>query len=106
MKFDAPPNFRQCRGTMNGNRVFVLACSGLGVMAFSQLLIAGMALAVRFEEGQKVRVVEREVEKLVPIRISVPVAGTEDTNLAVAPKPELPPVPPPEKNTRMRIMYR
>lgn len=60
---------------MKGNRLFVIACCGLGLMAFSQLLIAGMALAVRFEGGRQVRIVEKEVEKLVPIRISVPVAG-------------------------------
>lgn len=77
--------------------MFVLACTGLGLMAFSQLLIAGMALAVRFEEGQKVRIVEREVEKLVPIRISVPVAGDPVKQEPVRKKPELPPVPEPER---------
>jgi tetratricopeptide (TPR) repeat protein len=82
---------------MNGNRVFVLACSGLGLMAFSQLLVAGMALAVRFEEGQQVRIVEREVEKLVPIRISVPVAPphTEVQPPAVTAKVEQPATPKP-----------
>lgn len=56
---------------MNRNHVFVLACGGLGLIAFSQLLVAGMALAVRFEEGQQVRIVEREVEveKIVPVRL-------------------------------------
>lgn len=63
----------------------------LGAVAFSQLLFAGMALAVRIEEGREVRIVEREVEKLVPIRISVPVAG-EERPVARKP-PELPPVP-------------
>jgi hypothetical protein len=62
---------------MKGNRLFVGACCGLGLLAFSQLLVAGMALAVRIEEGREVRVVEKEVEKLVPIRITVPVAGDE-----------------------------
>lgn len=79
---------------MKGKRLFVTACCGLGLMAFSQLLIAGMALAVRIEEGRQVRIVEKEVEKLVPIRISVPVAGGEPTPRAeVRPAPELPPVP-------------
>jgi hypothetical protein len=64
---------------MKGNRLFTLACCGLGLMAFSQLLIAGMALAVRVEEGRVVRIVEKEVEKLVPIRISVPVAAARHT---------------------------
>lgn len=81
---------------MNGNRVFVIACSGLGLMGFSQLLIAGMALAVRFEEGKQIRIVEREVEKIVPIRISAP--PTDDAvPLTVRPKPELPPLPQPQE---------
>ncbi len=96
MKFDVAGNNRQCGGTMKGNRVFVIACSGLGLVAFSQLLIAGMALAVRFEEGKQVRIVEKEVEKIVPIRISVPVAG-DPVPLTVRPQPELPPVPQPHE---------
>lgn len=59
---------------MNGSRVFAISCAGLGLMALSQLLVAGMALAVRFEQGREVRIVEKEVEKIVPIRITVPVA--------------------------------
>jgi tetratricopeptide (TPR) repeat protein len=79
---------------MKGNRLFVIACCGLGLMAFSQLLIAGMALAVRFDEGRQVRIVEKEVEKLVPIRISVPVAGDDPAPRAeVRVAPELPPEP-------------
>ncbi len=83
---------------MKGNRVFVLACCGLGLMAFSQLMVAGMALAVRFEKTQQVRVIEREVEKLVPIRISVPVArDSAPAKPRERVKPELPPVPEPEQ---------
>ncbi|QTN33675.1 hypothetical protein HZ994_15600 [Akkermansiaceae bacterium] len=98
MKFDGAGDFLHHAGTMKGKRLFVIACCGLGLMAFSQLLIAGMALAVRIEKGREIRIVERQVEKLVPIRISVPVAGGE----AIAPKaevtlvPELPPVPEPQ----------
>ncbi len=80
---------------MSGNRLFVGACCVLGLVAFSQLLIAGMALAVRIEEGREVRIVEKEVEKLVPIRISVPVAPREKTKERKP--PELPPVPEPEE---------
>ncbi len=94
MKFDAASYFQQDTGKMKGNRLFVGACCGLGLMAFSQLLIAGMALAVRFEEGKEVRVVEREVEKLVPIRISVPTAPQEKP--VERKLPELPPVPQPQ----------
>ncbi len=96
MKFDAGGDFLQPDGTMKGNRLFVIACCGLGLMAFSQLLIAGMALAVRVEEGREVRIVEREVEKLVPIRISVPVAGNPAEETAKRVVPELPPVPAPQ----------
>lgn len=84
-------------GTMKGTRLFTLACCGLGLMAFSQLLIAGMALAVRVEEGRVVKIVEKEVEKLVPIRISVPVAGDPPAKPMVRPEPQLPPVPEPEQ---------
>jgi hypothetical protein len=78
---------------MKGNRLFTLACCGLGLMAFSQLLIAGMALAVRVEEGRQVKIIEKEVEKLVPIRISVPVEAAAPAKAAVRAAPELPPVP-------------
>ncbi len=80
---------------MKGNRLFTLACCGLGLMAFSQLLIAGMAMAVRIEEGRQVKIVEREVERFVPIRISVPVAGDPPPLARV--EPVLPPVPEPEQ---------
>ena len=66
-------------------------------MAFSQLLIAGLALAVRVEEGRVVKIVEKEVEKLVPIRISVPVAGDPPARPAPRPEPELPPMPEPDQ---------
>lgn len=82
---------------MKGNRLFTITCCGLGLMAFSQLLIAGMALAVRVEEGRQVRIVEKEVEKLVPIRISVPVAGDAPAKPMERVEPELPPVPEPEQ---------
>jgi hypothetical protein len=82
---------------MKGNRLFTLACCGLGLMAFSQLLIAGMALAVRVEEARVVKIVEKEVEKLVPIRISVPVAGDPPAKPMARVEPELPPVPEPEQ---------
>ncbi len=95
MKFDGGADISQCGGTMNGNRLFVGACCGLGLIAFSQLLIAGMALAVRIEEGREVRYVDREVEKYVPIRISVPVAG-EVAAVPERKQPELPPVAEPE----------
>lgn len=54
-----------------GNKlpVFPVACWALGLMAFSQLLVAGMALATRYEESGKVRVVEKEVLRSVIVRV-------------------------------------
>ena len=68
--------------------VFPLACWALGLMAFIQLLIAGMALATRFEENRVVRVVEKEVVK--PMIIRVPARG-EPKEDAVVSRPPLPP---------------
>ncbi|MGJ8642881.1 MAG: hypothetical protein ACSHX9_05695 [Luteolibacter sp.] len=96
MKFDGAGDFLQPDGTMKGQRLFVCACCGLGLIAFSQLLVAGMALAVRMEESRKVRIVEKEVEKIVPIRINVPVEGDELVRPIVRENPVLPPVPEPE----------
>jgi tetratricopeptide (TPR) repeat protein len=59
---------------MKPNRVFALACCTLGLIAFSQLLIAGMALAARLEDSQKTRVVERKVE--IPVPYTVPATPT------------------------------
>ena len=49
--------------------VFAISCWTMGLMAFSQLLIAGMALATRFEESQVVKEVIKEVPKTVVVRI-------------------------------------
>lgn len=71
--------------------VFSLSCWALGLMAFSQLLVAGMALATRFDESREVRTVIKEVPKWVVVR--VPAAGTEqDPGAAVVSRP---PVAPP-----------
>lgn len=96
MKFDGTGDFLQSDGTMNGKRLFVCACCGLGLMAFSQLLVAGMALAVRMEESREVRIVEKKVEKIVPIRINVPVEGDVPERPVVREDPVLPPVPKPD----------
>lgn len=69
---------------MKPNRIFAIACCALGLIAFSQLLIAGMALAARLENSQKIRIVEREVEKLVPYPVQA-----EPTLLGTVPNPNL-----------------
>jgi hypothetical protein len=61
-------------------------------MAFSQLLVAGLALATRFEESREVRTVIKEVPKTVVVR--VPVAGG-DAKSAEAAVVSRPPSPPP-----------
>jgi hypothetical protein len=69
--------------------VFAVACWFLGLMAFSQLLVAGMALATRFEESRVVRVVEKEVPK--PVIMRVPTPANEPSVVSrppVQPKPQ------------------
>ncbi len=88
--------------------VFPLACWALGLIAFCQLIVAGLALAVRFEDSREVRIVEKEVPKLVAVRIPAPAPETTAPDAAVVarppvlePAPErsvaslLPPPPPP-----------
>ncbi|MES2924041.1 MAG: hypothetical protein V4819_20985 [Verrucomicrobiota bacterium] len=71
--------------------VFTISCWVLALMAFTQLLVAGMALATRFDESREVRTVIKEVSKVVVVR--VPAAGAEpDKGSAVVSRP---PVPPP-----------
>jgi hypothetical protein len=78
---------------------FAAACWFLGMMAFAQLLIAGMALATRLEESREVRVVEKEVLRPVAVRVPVPMpAESADPGVVSRPpatmKPEIPAVAP------------
>ena len=79
------------------DRLFVGACSALALLAFSQILIAAIALAIRIENGKQIRIVERQVEKLIPIRIAGPAPPPQ---FATPPRaePTLPPVPEPQLN--------
>ena len=52
-------------------------------MAIAQLLVAGMALATRFEESQKVKIVEKTVAK--PVIVRVPDATLAKRPVAVVP---------------------
>ena len=71
--------------------VFNLTCWAFALMAFIQVLIAGMALATRYDESREVRTVTKEVTKLVVVR--VPAANAEgDPQLDVVTRP---PVQPP-----------
>jgi hypothetical protein len=60
-------------------------------MAFVQLLVAGMALATRFEESREVRIIEKEVPKPVVVRVPGPAPAGEPS---VVSRPPLPPAPP------------
>ena len=81
--------------------VFAVACWLLGMMAFAQLLVAGMALATRFEKSREVRVVEKEVLRPVVVRVpsgEIPASmGEAVVSKPPAPTPpatpEVPPTP-------------
>jgi len=77
---------------MAGHSAFAVALCLLGLMALTQLVVAGVALASRFKEGRAVQVVEREVIR--EVRVEVPVAataavpqGASQTNVVHAPVP-------------------
>ncbi len=94
----APGGHRPAMGAGNSRRpasrlsAFGVTCWFLGMMAFAQLLIAGMALAARFEASREVRIIEREVAKPVVVRVPVeaPAAKPADPPAVVS----RPPVPP------------
>lgn len=74
--------------------VFVVTCWFLGVMAFTQLLVAGMALAARFEESKQVRIIEREVTRPLVVRVPVAEPAAASEQAAVVSRPPPPPEPP------------
>ncbi|MBC8128268.1 MAG: tetratricopeptide repeat protein, partial [Gloeobacteraceae cyanobacterium ES-bin-144] len=65
---------------------FSLACWSLALMAFVQLLVAGMALATRLEESKIVRVVEKELPKSVVLCVPAP-APPPTPSVASSPAP-------------------
>lgn len=87
---------------MSGNMrhselTFRLSCWGLGLIAFGQLLIGGVAVAVRVEKAREVRTVEKVVTKIVtvaaePARPVVAVAPNRPVPLPPPPTPD--PLPP------------
>jgi len=82
-------------------RGFHVSCWVLGVIAFIQLITAAVAISVRIEQSREVRVVEKEVTKLVTVRVPAdspaePLAhnGTPtDSPVVRAPAAELSPPP-------------
>jgi len=59
-------------------------------MAFAQLLVVGVALAARFESTRQVRIVEKEVTKLVMVPTPAKPAATAEVVVARAPLPDPP----------------
>lgn len=68
--------------------VFAISCWALGLIGFSQLLIAGMALSTRFDESKQVRTIIKEVPKLIAVRI--PTAPAQPSPTAVVARPPAP----------------
>lgn len=66
----------------------------LGLLAFAQLLTAGVALAVRMERSQQVRVEEKVVTKIVTVAATPPKPAKEVVAVAPASPPPLPPPDP------------
>lgn len=54
--------------------VFAIACWVLALVAFVQLMIAGLALATRFEQSRVVKTLIKEVPKFIAVRIPTPSA--------------------------------
>lgn len=70
--------------------VFPVACWVLGLMAFTQLLVAGMALATRLEESKVVKIVEKPVPKPVVVRVpTAPVPTPKIADASVVSRPPL-----------------
>jgi hypothetical protein len=66
--------------------VFPIACWALGVVALAQLLVAGLALAARLDASREVRVVEKEVTRLVAVPPRPEVAKAAPEAVVVRPQ--------------------
>lgn len=74
--------------------VFAISCWCLAIVAFIQVMIAGMALAAKFDASRQVRYIEKEVPKTVIIRVPTP-APLETASTAQNSVISRPPVPAP-----------
>lgn len=68
-------------------RGFQVSCWVLGVIAFVQLVTAAVAVSVRIEQSREVRVVEREVTKLVTVRVPANPPAKSPATTGVTPNP-------------------
>lgn len=66
----------------------------LGLLAFAQLLVGGVALAVRMERSREVRVEEKVVTRIVTVAAAVPKPAQEVVAVAPASPSALPPPDP------------
>lgn len=69
----------------------------LGVMALAQLVVGGMALAVRFKETKVTQIVEREVVREVRVEVPVPATPSQAVSghqAVLPPVGQLPPLQP------------
>ena len=84
--------------------VFPLACWGLGLVMLCQLLVAGIALGMRFDAAQEVKVIEKEVPKYItvelpappPVEVPVIVRSPDPADVLARPAPDPNPVASPE----------
>ncbi len=67
--------------------VFAISCWLLALIAFVQLLVAGLALSTKLQESRQVRYIEREIPKTVVIRIPTPSIVPENVADPVVSRP-------------------
>ncbi|MGB1129249.1 MAG: hypothetical protein ACPG4K_04315 [Haloferula sp.] len=72
---------------------FHVSCWTLGMVAFIQLLIAGLAVTARVEAAREVRIEERVVIRPINIARTPPATEAAPPVVALPPAPELPPIP-------------
>ena len=73
--------------------VFPIACWALGLVGFSELIVGGLALAARMEDSKQVRVIEKEVQKIITVEVPAKRADGDDASVVARP-PGVNPAPP------------
>jgi len=72
--------------------VFPIACWALGLVGFSELIVGGLALAARMEDSKQVRVIEKEVQKIITVEVPAKRPAGEDASVVARP-PGVTPAP-------------
>jgi len=73
--------------------VFPIACWALGLVGFSELIVGGLALAARMEDSKQIRVIEKEVQKIITVEVPAKRADGDDASVVARP-PGVNPAPP------------